>query len=84
MKIAFIIYLFLALNLTSCSKEWSITEQKTYMKDCLQFSEDPAQRETCECGLKKAMETYNSLEEAQKAIQNMKEEEVEAFFAECF
>ena len=37
----------------------------------------------CECGLRKAMAEYRSMEEAQKAVQQMSDEEVEAFFAEC-
>lgn len=67
--------------LTSCAKGWSIDDQNTYMENCMQFSND--QKEICECGLKKAMETYKTKQEAEEAIKNMNQEEVEEFFADC-
>lgn len=81
MKKSIFIYSFILFGLISCSKEWSVADQEMYMNDCLQFSED--QKEICECGLKKAMENYSSMEEAEEAIKNMSEQEVENFFAEC-
>lgn len=69
------------LFFTSCAKGWSIEDQNTYMENCMQFSND--QEEICECGLKKAMETYKTMQEAEKAIKNMSQEEVETFFADC-
>lgn len=82
MILRFFIFFCLTFLITSCSKEWSVNEQKSYLDDCLQFSQDQA--EICECGLQKAMNEFNSLKEAQTEIQNMSEREVEDFFAECF
>lgn len=82
MKKSIFIYSFVLFGLISCSKEWSAIDQKTYLDDCLKYSQD--QSEVCECGLQKAMQEFNSLEEAEIKIQKMSEREVEDFFAECF
>ncbi|MDO5656065.1 MAG: hypothetical protein Q4G27_08000 [Flavobacteriaceae bacterium] len=76
---------FIALfALTSCAKEWSTADQNQYRNDCMQMAENiPNIEEICNCGLQKAMQNYSSMQQAQKAIQNMSDEETEAFFAEC-
>lgn len=79
-----IIPIILFFALCSCAKEWSAADQNQYRQDCLSMSENIENiEEICDCGLQKAMSNYKSMEEAQKAIQNMSDEEVEAFFAEC-
>lgn len=79
-----ILPLVIVFSLISCAKEWTEAEKNQYRQDCLSMAQGIENiDEICDCGLRKAMEQYSSMEEAQKAVQNMTEEEVEAFFAEC-
>lgn len=78
------IYLLGFFSIMSCAKEWSTSDQNQYRQDCLSTAAEVENLERiCDCGLQKAMENYKNLEDAQKAIQNMSEQEVENFFAEC-
>ncbi|MXV37198.1 hypothetical protein GO491_00695 [Flavobacteriaceae bacterium Ap0902] len=72
------------LALTSCKTGWSVEEQQQYINDCMAMAGSVENAEAiCDCGLQQAMDRYETKEEAEKAVQAMTEEELQALFAEC-
>ncbi|MGI9527072.1 MAG: hypothetical protein ACR2MS_08195 [Weeksellaceae bacterium] len=79
-----IVLSFALLALTSCKTGWSVEDQQQYINDCMAMAAGVENAEAiCDCGLQKAMDSYESKEQAERAIQKMTEEELQKLFAEC-